>query len=157
MTNPKVNFIIRTLRLRLENGALLADGRPLSAQDAARIESDRNAIVEELAARVVPFPPRRGRSGKTVEDVDPWRHAGPGINRMHLALSILADWRAKGFKIRVEPGKPIRASDLYNAKTHVAPSRIKPELLWLLAAEDLQRPVQAPPVRTWRTPGNGAA
>lgn len=131
MSTRQIAFMIKSYDLVLVNGQLQSRNlRPNANLDF--LKSYWDLIVEELERRVIPFQPLRPAR---VEDVDPWRHAVPGFERMAEAEALLATWRKRGLKAQVESGSSIKGVDLTNARTFLAPAYLKPELLWLLREE----------------------
>lgn len=127
----RTNLLIKIYRFALEDGRLCARGQRTRIEDLVTPQ-EREAIAEELERRVVPFQPCHG-GGQP--DLDPWRHALPGLERMTEARMLLAQWRKKYFPVRVVQGASVMASDPYNAQTYAAPFYLKMELLWLLREE----------------------
>lgn len=134
MSSDPVSRLIRLHKLVLKpvaNGYCIAQSEKAFRDPGleSKIAEHREAITEELLRRVIPLQPLRI---STVEDIDPWRHASAGLDRMSHAAALLKRWKADGYRPRVSWGPPIQIVDETDSEVLHVPSYLLIEVLWLL-------------------------
>ena len=127
--------------LALVRGKLYSRHHSLTPREVAELLPDREAIITELRARVVPLQLRQKAPGI---DSDPWRHATPGIERMHDAEAILGHWKRNGLKPQVSWGPPLTVIHAPTGQTLAVPSYIRLEVLFYSGT---RHPKDQPPYR----------
>lgn len=133
MTSSEVAFLITNYRLSLIRGRLHSFGSTITEPLETMLRSHREAIVEALQARVVPMVV----ADRPGHDLDPWRHAVPGLERMLVARAKLEQWTAEGRNPAVRWEPSVAIVDGETGAPLLPPSWMLPELLWLLK-EDLR-------------------
>lgn len=131
MTSSDVAFLIMNYRLSLVRGRLHSFGSTITEPMETMLRSHREAIVEALQARVVSMVV----ADRPGHDLDPWRHAVPGLERMLVARTKLEQWTAEGRAPAVRWEPSVAIVDGETGAPLLPPSWMLPELLWLLKEE----------------------